>query len=58
MFERKLAVVMGAWMATVATLIVLHWWQDSLGEGTATVWMCHTMGDRHCGPGEHWIKVD
>lgn len=46
---------LAGWMAVVAVILMLHWWQEGKGEDGADVWSCHTMGDRDCGPGATWI---
>lgn len=56
-WEQKLGYVMMAWISFAALVIVLHWWQDALGDDAAWVWLCHSMGNRECGPNEPWIKI-
>lgn len=50
----------GVWLLAVMVLIFVAlpaflWWQESLGEDAAWVWLCAWMGDGTCGPGAPWI---
>jgi len=51
----------GRWMLTgwmvFIILVSLHIWQESQGKDGATVWSCHTMGERHCGPQAGWLGI-
>ena len=57
-FETKLGWVMLAYFMIILALIVGHWIMDAMGEDSAPVWMCHSMGNRHCGPDEPFISVN
>lgn len=46
-----------AWMITIAVIMGLHAWQDSMEEDSVMIFSCHTMGNRECDPGQPWIKV-
>lgn len=47
-----------AYMILMATLIVGHWVMDAMGEDSAPVWMCHSMGNGKCGPDEPFININ
>jgi hypothetical protein len=56
-WERRFGAWLLAFMATMGAVIALHWWQESQGEDAATIWSCHTMGNRDCGPGVPWHGI-
>lgn len=56
-WEEKFGIVLGCWFALLIILVSLHIWQESMGEDSAWVWSCHTMGHRDCGPGVPWHGI-
>lgn len=57
-YEQKLGAVMITWWIMLTLVIMGHWIMDAMGEGSAPVWLCDSMGNRQCGPGEPWIKIN
>lgn len=56
-FERRLAAWMIWSMAAFLLVVALHWWQEALGEDSAWIWSCSTMGNELCGPNEPLVKI-
>lgn len=56
LWERRFGRALLAWWIILLAAIACHIWQDWLGQDRALVWTCHTMGRRHCEPGQPWLQ--